>query len=117
MWYTKLLCVHPPPWKYEKEAGECGNGSRIDAIVDAKGDTVLTNYGSSWTLLAALWAWYETLTEDDHKRAKLEKLWCDLRNELRKGDEYSPEVEAIRDQIEALDPGGYILCDSILEGD
>lgn len=115
MWYTNLLIEYPPPWKFVDEAGRCGNGSRIDAIVDANDNAVLTNYGSSWTLLRTIWQWYKTLTEDDLKLAKLELLRVELNKEIRKGDEDNPRLEELNKEIDALDPNGYTLCESLNE--
>ncbi len=54
-WYEALLKQYPPPWTYKPHAAECGNGSRIDVIEDKLGNAVVGSYGTSWTMIGALW--------------------------------------------------------------
>lgn len=58
-----LFHAHPYPWAYKPNAATCGNGSRIDAIRDARGETVATDYWSA-SGFSALWRLYCSLTVD-----------------------------------------------------
>ena len=57
----KVFQTHPAPWRYVDDAAECDNGSSLDSIEDADGETVATSYNSGFY---ELWSFYEILTDE-----------------------------------------------------
>ena len=58
-----LFVEHPRPWEVRRNYAECGNGSAIHGIFDAKGECIVNTYGS-YNAFNALWELYNILTKE-----------------------------------------------------
>lgn len=91
---------HPIPWKWECGIAECGNGGRIDGILDANGGVVATSYGS-YTAMKVIWALYVTLTPEQEKALGAHREWvkcmgCGVKKDRNQLEVYQwPEEERL----------------------